>query len=371
MKLASVRFGVDVGTTGTRWASCDESGSVQVLPQPARGPVVASLPAEESVVRIVELPVLRPREVPAALRWELQRVLPFSVEDAVFDYAELPAHPPGAGGRPGPGDPLPGGEGTLPRRRYAVSGGLEEAVRRRLARLHQLGIRPAVLEPEWVTLWRLAVELGAGEAALCGVVDLGAAGTRLALVDAAGVPVVFHRSPVGGRALDRELASALGTTPEEAEKLKLTELASDLGPLSSSAALGELAGDLARALRRAQREVPSGAVEVWAVGGGALWPALRGALAEALDLELRVPGSPGVPARSPLAAQDPRWALAGALARWHLARGARRGDGQRRLWIGRRNHRPPVPTAGARPQAAAAARVADRAITPGEGSPSA
>ncbi|HEY8415810.1 MAG TPA: hypothetical protein VIK99_08565, partial [Thermaerobacter sp.] len=206
--------GVDVGTTGTRWASCDDAGSVQVLPQPARGLVVASLPAEESVVRIVELPVLRPREVPAALRWELQRVLPFSVEDAVFDYAELPAHPPGPGGRPGPGDPLPDGEGTLPRRRYAVSGGLEEAVQRRLARLRELGIRPAVVEPEWVTLWRLAAELAGGEAALCGVVDLGAAGTRLVLVDAAGVPVVFHRSPVGGRALDRELASALGTTPE-------------------------------------------------------------------------------------------------------------------------------------------------------------
>ncbi|HEY8415150.1 MAG TPA: hypothetical protein VIK99_05195 [Thermaerobacter sp.] len=329
---------------------------------------MASLPTEESIVRIVELPVLRSREVPAALRWELQRVLPFSVDDAVFDYAELPAHLAGLGRPPGPGAPLPGGQETLPRRRYAVSGALEEAVQRRLAQLRELGIRPAVLEPEWVTLWRLAVELAGGEAALCGVVDVGAAGTRLVLVDAAGVPVVFHRSPVGGRALDGELAAALGTTPEEAEKIKLTELASDLGPLSSSAALGELAGGLARALRRAQREVPAGAVEIWAVGGGALWPALRATLAEALGLELRVPGSSGIPARSPLAALDPRWAVAGALARWQLARGAGRGDGQRHRWIGRRDRRPSAPAAGAQPHTAVTARGT---ITPGERSPSA
>ncbi|HEY8416196.1 MAG TPA: pilus assembly protein PilM, partial [Thermaerobacter sp.] len=299
----------------------------------ARGLLVASLPAEESVFRIVELPVLRPREVPAALRWELQRILPFSVDEGVFDYAELPSGPPGAAG------PGPGGEGDLPRRRYAVSGGLEEAVQRRLARLRELGIRPTVLEPEWVTLWRLATDLAGDEAALCGVVDLGAAGTRLVLVDAAGVPVVFHRSPVGGRALDRELASALGTTPEEAEQLKFTELASDLGPLSASTALAELAGDLARALRRAQREVPLGAMEVWAVGGGALWPALRAALVGALDLELRVPGSSDVPTRSPLAALDPRWVLAGALARWYLARTAARRERQRHRRIGRGNRR--------------------------------
>lgn len=257
------------------------------------------------------------------MRWELQRILPFPVEEGIFDYAPLPdssVMQPDAGMT---------GSGEAARRRYAVSGGLGEAVDRRMAMLRQMGIRPAALEPEWVTLWRLATDLHAGDGVPCGVVDLGAGGTRLFVVDAAGVPVAFHRSPVGGRVLDQELASMLGTSTEEAERLKTTEFAADLGPLASSRALGELAGDLARALRRVQQEVGSVTVELWAVGGGALWPALREVLTEALGLQLLLPGTSEAAARSPVGALDPRWVLAGELARWHFVRRrARQADGR-------------------------------------------
>lgn len=281
----------------------------------ARGPVVATLPAEECVFRLIELPSLQlgGREAIASLRWELQRILPFPVDEGVFDFVSL------ADGRTG--DPAGDGPSRL---RYAVSGARLEAVDARMAALRQLGVRPAVLEPEWVTLWRIALELRPPGAA-SGVLDLGESGSRLMVVDPDGVPFAFHRSRVGGRLLTEELASAIGVAPAEAENLKISEFAEDLGPLATGAALGELAGDLVRALRRVQQEFSSGPVEMWAVGGGALWPALRTALSEALALELRRPGTPEAAARSPVGALDPRWVLAGELARWYAAR-ARRGE---------------------------------------------
>lgn len=313
-------YGADAGSTGVRWAFSDGEGNVRVAEAVTRGPVVATLRADECLFRVIELPRLGAREVVASIRWELQRILPFPVEEGVFDFAPLPE----SGGGRAVAENAEGME--LPRQRYAVSGSRLEVVDQRLAALEHLGIRPAALEPEWVTLWRLALDFQA-EGLACGVVDLGESGSRLMVVDPSGVPFAFHRLQVGGRALTQALASAIGAPPEEAERLKTTEFAHDLGPLAASTALSELATDLARALRRVQQELRSVPVEIWAAGGGALWPALRAVLSEALSLEMQVPGTPEAVERSPVGALDPRWALAGELARWYVARraGLRRG----------------------------------------------
>lgn len=323
MAWARTSLGVDVGTTGPRWALFrPRAGTVAELDGPRRGRVVAALPADQTVFRTVEVPPLGRRERMAALRWELQRILPVAVDDAVFDYVELAD---GAGGSPDAG-PVAAAEGEATRRaggvRYAVSGAPAAVVDRRLDQLRRLRIRPSVLEPEWVTLWRCAWLLGQShpESISIALIDFGATSTRVMVVDAGGRPVAFHRSGVGGLALEDDLVRTLGGDRAGVRHLMETELVHDLGPLQRSRVLVGLLGDLARALRRVrtERQVQDG-LELWAIGGGAAWPALRETVAETLGEPVRTTG-PGKPADlrpwSPLLGLPPRWVLAGTLALW-------------------------------------------------------
>ena len=318
-------LGVDAGTTGTRWVLFQPRARMLIpLDRPRRGRVVAALPADQAVFRTVELPRLGRRERLAALRWELQRILPVAVDDAVFDYIELGEDAGGVASalraaRSQPAETVSRQTGGV---RYVVSGAPVATVDQRLEELRRQGIHPTVLEPEWVTLWRCAALLGQGrpEPAGTAVIDFGATATRLVVVDAQCRLVAFHRSPVGGQALEEDLARSLGADLAEVRSLIPTELAHDFGPLQRSQAAIGLLGDLARALRRVRAErLVKGNLELWAIGGGAAWPALRAAVAEALGEPLRVTGDASVQAAGgtiPLLGLAPRWVLAGALALW-------------------------------------------------------
>ena len=313
------RTGVDVGTTGVRWATyVPQTGRVEPNRQGGGG-VVAALPADQAVFRLVEMPPLPARERKDALRWELQRILPLPVDEAVYDWVELPTVDGEASREPGGGAAVrAGGPGAAEPVRFAVSGAAVAAVDQRLDALRRRRIRPAVLEPEWVTLWRCAWWLGCARAepAPVAVIDFGATSTRLAVVDPRGNPVAFHRSPVGGLALEEDLVRTLGELPSAVRRLLASDGALGLEDLQRSQAVASLLGDLARTLRRARAELggPSSRLELWGIGGGAQWPPLREAVGEALGDRLRVTGAEG--GADPLGALPPRWVMAGALALW-------------------------------------------------------
>lgn len=96
---------MDVGTTGVRWATyVPQTGRVEPNRQGGGG-VVAALPADQAVFRLVEMPPLPARERKDALRWELQRILPLPVDEAVYDWVELPTVDGEASREPGGGRP--------------------------------------------------------------------------------------------------------------------------------------------------------------------------------------------------------------------------------------------------------------------------
>ncbi|WP_203530691.1 hypothetical protein [Thermaerobacter sp. PB12/4term] len=304
-------WGVDLGTTGLRWVWWSPAGGVEPVREGGRGPVAASLPVDEAIFRVLPLPPVSRRELAAALRWELQRILPFPVDDAIFDYVVIPDAAAGltAGGRFLAGEgagPAAAGQGRLAGLesgpeggQVVVAGAAVPAVDARFRALRQHGIRPQVLEPEWVTWWRVArflqITVPAGHA--CGVVDLGATASRLIVVDPDGRPVAFHRSAAGGIAIDTELAGRLAVPVAELRRLKDAELAGDTGVLSGCGSVVELLGDVARLLRRSRQETAGAPLVLWAAGGGARWPALVTLLAEAVGDTVRVPGEPRTPGR--------------------------------------------------------------------------
>ncbi|GAB6876230.1 hypothetical protein [Thermaerobacter litoralis] len=289
---ARTGLGVDFGTTGVRWARWSPRDGLQVVSGRQRGPVVASVPAEETILRVMPTPPVPRRELPAALRWELQRILPYPVEEAAFDFVTLPG--PGnyqMDGPDHPSDDLPSLEGVAGY--VVVSGAPVEVLEARTRQLVQHGVRPAALEPEWVTLWRIArfFQLLDESPAACAVIDLGHTSARFLVLGADGIPAAFHRSASGGQRIETELAGQLGVTTAQLHTLRLGELRDDSVTLSGTAAVTELIGDVTRLLRRARRETGMTSTGVWAIGGGAAWPALVKALSEAADIEILVPGT--------------------------------------------------------------------------------
>lgn len=322
-------IGVDCGSTGTRWARWTPSAGVQSLPESARGRIVANLPADDSVFRTLPLPPVPRRELSAALKWELQRILPFPVEEAVFDYMVLAGgdgepSPAGWGDAPG-ANPLARPRGNGQEGRVVVAGAPVETVDARYRQLAQQGIRPYVLEPDWTVLWRIArfLQLLSPAGRGCAVIDLGHRSTRLLVAGPEGSPVAFHRATAGGAALEEELAGHLGVPLPELRRLRDTELWSDAAVLTASATVVELLGDVNRLFRRVRQEIGKAPVDVWAIGGGAMWPALVGVLTEAVAAPVAVPGQDATEGRiapPPTGATDPaEWARQAALtlARCH------------------------------------------------------
>ena len=303
------QIGIDIGTISTQALRWHDGGwtTEQVPPRGARfARVIAALPAADSFLRVVVLPEIASHDVAAAVRWEMQRVLPYPVDKAVLDYIPLD---PGRSSevrqlhtrRQSP-------EGV--QRRYAVTGATISAVDSRMQHLRQRGIRVKSLESEWITLWRLALVAAQRTAVACGVVDLGASGTRLLIVDSEGVPVVAHEVRTGVAALVEEIARRLQITEEQAKTASLGELADDLGVLNDSPALASLVGEISRAVRHASRRTEGDGFELYAIGGGACWLGLRRTVEQAIGVSATLPGD----GAGWLSGLSPATAIAGFLA---------------------------------------------------------
>jgi len=290
-----MRYGVDLGHTGKRVVRAAETAQGLVL-QPdeplRRVRAVLGLPTADSLFRVIELQGAAQGELNSALRWELQRFLPYPVDEGSFDYV-----------------PLPGGP-EAPERFLAV-GARQDVVQQHITAARRQGVVAAAVEPEWATLWWAAVSLAPGGRSF-GILDLGATATRIVVISADGSPVVHFEEPIGGRHFSQAIVEATGMSPEGAEWSKLNELQEELGDVGQSEALGQLVGSLARVLRRVAAEQGRGISGLVAVGGGGHWPALRATLQAALGVDVLEPSA----GQGPLAALDCRMTLAGALALW-------------------------------------------------------
>jgi type IV pilus assembly protein PilM len=72
------------------WETSDAIGRLLERRDLARGPVTAAIESQTAVVRRVTLPLMSPRELRRAIRWEAQSHVPFDLEDAHVDCHVLP-----------------------------------------------------------------------------------------------------------------------------------------------------------------------------------------------------------------------------------------------------------------------------------------
>lgn len=211
----------------------DEAGLVRLLQGAGIGkrPVVASLPDEHGVIRVLDLPDVPSRELAHAVRWEVEGLMPMPLHLVSYDYH------------------------STPNQRAVHENALVVAYPRVVADsyprvLAAAGFSPIVLEPESQAIARAVVPAGVREPML--VADIGAVRTSLAV--ATGGSVVFASSlPIGGGDIESAIARGFGVSMEKARAIKID---AGLGAsrhggrvhASVSGLLGKLAGGFADAL---------------------------------------------------------------------------------------------------------------------------
>lgn len=171
--------------------------------------VVVSIGRQSSVVvRPIDLPRMTIKELADTMKFEVERHIPFAVDEVVMDYAPFV-------------DPitLPESESNM---KVLLAVAQEELINAYLKVLNVAGLQPVVMDVEILAAMRALVDIeqenGSHDRAVA-LVNIGAGSTDISIVDKGFL--TFTRSvPVGGDALTEAIADQLGRSFEEAEELK-------------------------------------------------------------------------------------------------------------------------------------------------------
>lgn len=163
---------------------------------------VVSLPEEQSFVRVVNLPPVRPEDIAQAVKWEVEGVIPLNIDEIMYDYAPMLTH-------------------SSPEERLdvLVVAFPKKIVESYTAVLNRAGLIPLALELESQAIARAVLpEKPARKSVI--IVDIGATRTSFSIFESDWL--IFTKTiPVGGRVFESAIAAGLNVSPEEAEQIKI------------------------------------------------------------------------------------------------------------------------------------------------------
>ena len=165
--------------------------------------IICALPPSMVSSVTLDFPFDKPKQIQAALAFELDEIIPFDVEDVIHDYQIIESRDDGS-------------------TRVLVSFVLQEAFTAFLAVLEGVGIDPKIVSVgslAWFNLYESV--LGASTEAVA-VLDIGHAHSELCIFDEAA-PSSIRDIPVGGRHVTAALAEVFKVEGEQAERGKLAE----------------------------------------------------------------------------------------------------------------------------------------------------
>lgn len=233
--------------------------------------VVVGVGNQRVLVRELDLPSMPPAQLRASLPFQVQDMLPMSVDDALLDYYPMTSSI-------GPHGPVVHG---------LLVAATKETVLANTTAVALAGLRPVMVDLNAFALARIQArgELASGVVAF---IDIGARVTNLVIV-AQGQPRFVRILPSGGQDVTDVVANIMNIGAQDAEGLKRqiglgTAVAPDLA--AAKEAIGEVTTGLVEALRNTlvyyASSNPGGAVQqVVLTGGGAFLPGLGQYLASA------------------------------------------------------------------------------------------
>lgn len=163
--------------------------------------VVATLPASTLVLRHVQLPRMKPRDLAEAIEWEARRVLPFPLEEAQLDWVVQ--------------DTVVSEEGEM--QNILLVAVRDTIVERYVQAIVGAGLKVAALDISPLALGRWLLKNAQGSSL---IIDIGAESTQVHFFQ--DVKLMFSRSfSVGGAEATRAIATAANVSFAEAEEMKL------------------------------------------------------------------------------------------------------------------------------------------------------
>lgn len=163
--------------------------------------MVVSLPEEKSFLKLLQTPAVAEDALAGAVRWSIEGQIPIAPEDMIYDFEEI--YPRG---------------GAIDHRDVVVTAFPKGIVSSYVRAIKAAGLTPVALELESQAIIRATVQdLSAPEAKI--VLDIGR--TRTSFIIVVGGSIMFTATvPIGGQALEKNIARGLGVSDEEAARIK-------------------------------------------------------------------------------------------------------------------------------------------------------
>jgi general secretion pathway protein L len=235
----------------------------------ARATVTTALSCHDLLIRTLALPFQDIGTLGRVVPFEMESLLPLSLEDVTLDCFALPPMEGTAGRKPAE-DPT-----------VLVAAAPKSALAAHLALLSEAGLSPASISVDALALFSVARYLANGSSSLppdCAIVDIGASKTTVCLLHR-GSPVVLRTIRLGGDHVTGELARNRGCSLQEAEEAKRAMSAAQLHPW-----LSPLVRDLRLALHAYEAETGVRLRSSWVCGGSARLNGLVPYLEQQLEL---------------------------------------------------------------------------------------
>ncbi|MBC7331923.1 MAG: type IV pilus assembly protein PilM [Synergistetes bacterium] len=175
-----------------------------------RGKVVTCIGGRDVIIRLITLPVVEKREFKRFLVWEIERNLPYSIDEAVYDYHVI---------------------NSFRDEEEEKMEILVVALRRSLSEevydlFKEAGIELEAIEASPIPLLRLG-EISEEESFM--LVDIGAGTTDICVVHSDYL-TLFRSLPTGGNAISSAISASLGLSYDQAEEVKKAKTVVELRP---------------------------------------------------------------------------------------------------------------------------------------------
>jgi len=171
--------------------------------------VVCSVAGQSSlVVRPIEVPKMSREELADTMRWEVERVVPFSLTEVIMDYQPL-VEP----------EELPEEQQNM---EVLLAVAQEDMINAYIETLRAAGLEPVALDIEPLAAMRSLVDMTAEEGSYqksIALINIGAGTTDISIVRN-GLLSFTRPIPLAGDSFTKALAESLGRDETEAERLK-------------------------------------------------------------------------------------------------------------------------------------------------------
>ena len=187
---------------------------------------IASLPTFSVFSSVITLPELPKKEIPAAIRWEVKKLIPLPLEEMILNWEPLPESLAGVSRRPTPTDAKTTGDikkedaVVIEKEKKSVSF-LITAAQKKLVEQYV-----AIFKASGIALQSLETEAFALERSLVGndkstvmIVDIGARNTDISVIDCS-IPVLNRSMDFGGKNFTETIVGITKLAQAHAEQLK-------------------------------------------------------------------------------------------------------------------------------------------------------